>query len=148
MTLTDCDRGHWWQIVGNAGFFGCYEASREALCGPREVGSATEASNVLGTLLAGGLGGVGFWAVSLPLDTIKTRVQVGGGCGGGRAALFTGLYAGAGPVFLRAFIANAALFCAVEHSRAALDRLDSLLAGRRQVHDVGGGGGSGRWRAA
>ena len=84
-------------------------------------------------MLCGGLAGMVYWAVVLPVDTAKTRMQVatpGGPEDGGLLAqlravyaqrgMREGLYAGARPVMLRAFVANAVQWAAGE---AAVTRL-------------------------
>jgi hypothetical protein len=68
--------------------------------------------------IAGGLAGIAEWTVSLPLDTIKTRVQSGEGTAssGFYSACINiyesqgarGFYRGIGPVMLRAFPASGA----------------------------------------
>jgi hypothetical protein len=87
------------------------------------------------TVLCGGVAGMVYWAAVLPIDTAKTRMQVatpGGADDGGllaqlRAVLaqrgVAGLYAGARPVMLRAFVANAVQWAAWE---AASTRLREL----------------------
>ena len=82
--------------------------------------------------LCGGLAGMIYWAVVLPIDTAKTRLQVAlpRGCGGTAAGdmgllghlravhaergIASGWYAGVGPVMLRGFVANAVQWLAWE----------------------------------
>jgi len=85
-------------------------------------------------MIAGGLAGMIFWAVSIPADVIKSRYQTAPegkytGLGHvyrnlireeGASALFRGL----GPALLRAFPANAACFIGVEFSKKFLTFLD------------------------
>jgi solute carrier family 25 carnitine/acylcarnitine transporter 20/29 len=121
--------------AGSTAYFAVYEGVRRALAPAVEAEPPTAA-----VLLAGGLAGVANWCVALPIDAVKSRIQleaIGAGAGaapppasamrsvaarlyreGGAAAFYRGL----GPVLLRAFPANAACFFAMETSRAALDK--------------------------
>jgi len=86
----------------------------------------------LAIVTAGGLAGIANWAVAIPADVIKTRLQTApeGTYKGtmdcllqllrneGPRALFKGL----GPAMVRAFPANAACFLGVEVARKALDK--------------------------
>ena len=95
------------EVSGNAGMFGAYEGAKAVT---RDIDRP-----ILSTLVAGGIGGLGFWALALPFDGFKTRAQVGlGDVGPQGGSMLRNLYRGGSPVFLRAFIANAALFGAVE----------------------------------
>lgn len=67
------------------------------------------------SLYAGGLAGMAEWALILPLDTMKTRVQAGNVAGlrAATTAIFAaggirGFYSGLVPMMVRAFPANAA----------------------------------------
>jgi hypothetical protein len=84
-------------------------------------------------VLCGGLAGMIYWSAVLPIDTAKTRLQVATPCRVQDMGLLghmrdvyaqrgfrRGLYAGAGPVMLRAFVANAVQWAAWE---AATKRL-------------------------
>jgi hypothetical protein len=55
-------------------YFSSFEAARAALAPPRARGAGGEPP-VAVTLAAGGLAGVLSWALALPLDVIKSRVQ-------------------------------------------------------------------------
>jgi hypothetical protein len=103
------------EIPGNFAFFGAYEASQSTFK------EHTKVSEFPRALLSGGIGGMSFWLVSLPMDTIKTQVQVSEGRSGIAVARelimrdgVKSLYRGCAPVLVRAFIANAALFSTVE----------------------------------
>ena len=87
----------------------------------------------MSAVLCGGLAGMIYWAAVLPVDTAKTRLQCATPCGVSDLGVFGhmrdvyekrgfrhGLYAGAGPVMLRAFVANAVQWAAWE---AAIARL-------------------------
>lgn len=104
-------------IPGSIAYFGVYEAGKKTL--PVGVG---------GVLLAGGLAGMANWAVAIPADVVKSRLQAGHGKEGaftilrrmlkeeGAGSLFRGL----GPVMLRAFPANAACFLGMETGKKLL----------------------------
>jgi hypothetical protein len=105
------------EVVGNASMFGTYEGTRAVT---RDIDRP-----ILSTLVAGGIGGVGFWALALPFDGLKTRAQVGAPQG---ALVLANLYRGGSLVFLRAFVANAALFATVESTVHVLARLERAVA--------------------
>lgn len=74
-------------------------------------------------LIAGGCAGIAFWSVSMPIDTIKTRVMAADSAYSGpiacARALYTeggvrGFYRGFSAALLRAFPANAAAFTAFD----------------------------------
>jgi len=80
---------------------------------------------VFGTLFAGGMAGIMNWVAALPIDTLKTKLQVAeaGKYPHGIRSVFvevvknegiTSLYRGFIPVMIRAFPANAALFLGYE----------------------------------
>jgi hypothetical protein len=97
------------EISGNAGMFGAYEGAKAVIAG-YDIDRP-----ILSTLVAGGIGGLGFWSLALPFDGFKTRAQVGiSAVGSQGGSWLRNLYRGGSPVFLRAFVANAALFGAVE----------------------------------
>jgi hypothetical protein len=88
------------------------------------------------TVLCGGLAGMTYWAVVLPIDTAKTRMQVASRGGVDDTGLLAqlravyaqrgvaqGLYAGARPVMLRAFVANAVQWAAWESASTRLHAL-------------------------
>lgn len=110
------------EVPGNALFFASYEALQ------RSATSAGLGESSLAAPLCGGMAGVAYWLVVLPLDTAKTRIQVlspGQPCAElgllgtlreeyRQRGFARGWYAGARPVILRAFVANAAQWAAFE----------------------------------
>lgn len=85
----------------------------------------------LDPLIAGGIAGMACWAVGLPLDAIKTRIQASEGlslmnCTRQimREAGPAGFYKGWRPVMLRAAIANAVCFKAIETTQSALSTIE------------------------
>lgn len=91
-------------------------------------------ASMFGTILAGGSAGIANWAVGMPADVIKSRLQTapeGTYPNGARDVLKElllregplGFYKGITPVILRAFPANAACFIGFELCRNFLDML-------------------------
>lgn len=85
----------------------------------------------LDPLIAGGIAGMACWAVGLPLDAIKTRVQASTGLSLMQCAKqvmreggIAGFYHGWRPVMLRAAIANAVCFKTIESTQSALSRIE------------------------
>jgi len=87
--------------------------------------------NVAGTLFAGGMAGMFNWLVALPIDTLKSKLQVApeGTYKHGIRSVFAeimrtegpaALYRGLSAVMLRAFPANAACFLGYETALKAL----------------------------
>jgi solute carrier family 25 (mitochondrial carnitine/acylcarnitine transporter), member 20/29 len=126
--------------TGSFAYFAVYEGLKRRLT---PAGSSTTTLSPLAVVLAGGCAGVANWLLAIPIDTVKTVVQMrassgsgsgsgGGGGGGGFLATATrlvreegvaSLYKGVGPALLRAFPANAACFLGMELSRTAMDTL-------------------------
>jgi len=89
--------------------------------------------NLGAVIMAGGTAGVAMWAVAIPPDVIKSRIQ------SAPSGTYSGfmdcvrktiaadgvgaLWKGFGPAMARAFPANAATFLGVEYSRQMLDKL-------------------------
>jgi hypothetical protein len=103
------------ELPGNALFFASYEALQ------RQAARLGCGDSPLAAPVCGGLSGVFFWACVLPMDTAKTRIQcLSPGQVGAEMGLvatlrsewaakgLAGWYAGARPMMLRAFVANAA----------------------------------------
>jgi len=115
---------------GSAAYFAAYEVTKKALT---PEGSSPSDLNLGAIILAGGTAGVAMWALAIPPDVLKSRLQSAptGTYSGlmdcarktiaqdGVAALWRGF----GPAMARAFPANAATFLGVEASRKVLDRL-------------------------
>ncbi|RYG52069.1 solute carrier family 25 protein [archaeon] len=113
---------------GSFAYFAVYEAYKRHFT---QHGHAASASTVL---IGGGLAGVFNWIVALPLDVVKSRIQIQTGAGASTSILavarqlvkeegVAGLYRGSAPALLRAFPANAACFMGMELSMAALNKL-------------------------
>ncbi|XP_014614663.1 PREDICTED: congested-like trachea protein [Polistes canadensis] len=109
-----------------ATYFYCYERIMEFL-----LGNSTEIT--WQPLLAGGTAGIATWLVSLPADSMKTRLQISpmGTYPRGVRSIFPiimkeggilGLYRGVVPVLIRAFIANAACFYSLELAFNIMDK--------------------------
>ncbi|CAL1398014.1 unnamed protein product [Linum trigynum] len=109
------------EAVGNAVFFSVYEYVRYYM--HRHLkGDSSNRSNVMDMgigIVTGGLGGVAFWSVVLPLDVAKTIIQTSPDNNSTRNpfkvlnAIYRsngvkGCYTGLGPTIVRAFPANAA----------------------------------------
>ncbi|KAL4268080.1 mitochondrial carrier family protein [Pleurotus pulmonarius] len=121
---------HLYKEGGSAAYFAAYEVTKKALT----PAGATPADLNLGAIIfAGGTAGVAMWAIAIPPDVLKSRLQSAptGTYSGfmdcarktiaqdGVAALWKGF----GPAMGRAFPANAATFLGVEASRKLLDSL-------------------------
>lgn len=61
------------EMPGYFVFFGGYELTRELLAPP---GKTKEEVGALGTMAAGAVGGMLFWAFIFPADVVKSRIQV------------------------------------------------------------------------
>ena len=115
-------------VPGSVAYFGGYEMAKIAFT---PAGSSPDKLSIPVVLTAGGLAGMFNWAVAIPPDVLKSRLQTApeGKYSGirdvfvdlmktdGPKALFRGI----GPAMLRAFPANAACFMGVEIARKGLD---------------------------
>ncbi|KAF9015533.1 carnitine/acyl carnitine carrier [Cyathus striatus] len=115
---------------GSAAYFAAYEVTKKALT---PAGASPADLNLSAIIVAGGTAGVAMWALAIPPDVLKSRIQSAptGTYSGlmdcarktiardGVAALWKGF----GPAMARAFPANAATFLGVEASRKVLDSL-------------------------
>ncbi|KAH9984641.1 mitochondrial carrier domain-containing protein [Russula compacta] len=112
---------------GSAAYFAAYEVTKKALA-PANASSSD--LNIGQVILAGGLAGVAMWAIAIPPDVLKSRLQsaptgtYSGIVDCARKTIATGgvkaLWKGFGPAMARccqAFPANAATFLGVEASR-------------------------------
>jgi len=106
--------------LGSLFYFSSYEYIKHSLTPEGKSGP-----NALGVVFAGGMAGVFNWLAALPVDTLKSKLQVapeGTYKHGIRSVFaevvkrdgFMSLYRGFGPVMIRAFPANAACFLGYE----------------------------------
>ncbi|KAJ2588521.1 carnitine transporter [Coemansia sp. RSA 1722] len=117
-------------VPGSVAYFGAYELIKKALTNQ----SAGQGAISPGAIVAaGGLAGMANWAVAIPPDVLKSRLQTApeGKYTGvrqvfvemmrteGAGALFRGM----GPAMLRAFPANAACFLGVELSLQFMNKI-------------------------
>lgn len=112
------------EIPGYCAFFAAYEHAH---------GATVHLGNASSAILSGGIGGLAFWSVGLPMDTIKSVVQCGEASSMREAAArivrsrgLPGFYAGCCPVMLRAFVANSALFLAADSTARFVGATSSL----------------------
>ena len=120
-------------VVGVTAYFYFYEGARIAMAGPDRPPTSI---SFLQTMLAGGIGGVGYWALCYPLDIVKTAVQCdsihpaqrryAGALDAaaqlwkeGGARRFT---AGLSPALLRSFPANAVGFAVYESTKEMVEK--------------------------
>jgi len=115
---------------GSAAYFAAYEVTKKAL---KPAGAQSSDLNIGQVILAGGTAGVAMWAIAIPPDVLKSRLQsapTGTYSGIVDCARKTiavdgvrALWKGFGPAMARAFPANAATFLGVEASRKVMDNL-------------------------
>lgn len=120
----------WRDVPGSVAYFGAYELFKRALT---PEGSTPAQLNPGAVLVGGGMAGIANWMVSLPFDTIKSRLQTApegtytGMLDVARKTIaqsgVSGLFRGLGPAMLRAFPANAACFMGMEVSMKVLNLL-------------------------
>jgi solute carrier family 25 carnitine/acylcarnitine transporter 20/29 len=115
---------------GSAVYFAAYEVTKKAMT---PVGQDPSRLNLGAIVFAGGTAGVAMWAIAIPPDVIKSRIQSAPEgmyrgfidctrttiAADGMSALWRGFW----PAMGRAFPANAAAFLGVEYSRKLLDML-------------------------
>lgn len=109
-------------------YFLTYEYFKDDLA--RRIGTEG-AFGMLGTICAGGLAGIANWAIAMPADVLKSRLQTAPeGKYNGIRDVFrelmrqegpSALYKGVTPVMLRAFPANAACFIGFEVAMKGLN---------------------------
>lgn len=108
-------------------YFSTYEYSKKLLI--KDQGW----NPVVGTFMSGGFAGIANWLGCLPIDTMKSKLQVApeGTYKKGMASVaaeimakdgLAGFYRGIGPVMIRAFPANAATFLGYETTIKFLNR--------------------------
>ncbi|KAJ2382688.1 carnitine transporter [Coemansia sp. RSA 2611] len=117
-------------VPGSVAYFGAYEFIKKSLTSQ----SAGQGSiSPLAIVTAGGLAGMANWAVAIPPDVLKSRLQTApeGRYSGVRQVFVEmmraegpgALFRGIGPAMLRAFPANAACFLGVELSLQFMNSL-------------------------
>ncbi|CAK5264896.1 unnamed protein product [Mycena citricolor] len=114
---------------GSAAYFAAYEVTKGLLT---PAGASSSELNLGAIIIAGGTAGVAMWALAIPPDVLKSRLQsapTGTYSGMMDCARKTiaqdgvkALWKGFGPAMGRAFPANAATFLGVEASRNLMDR--------------------------
>ncbi|KAJ7786152.1 carnitine/acyl carnitine carrier [Mycena metata] len=114
---------------GSAAYFAAYEVTKKALT---PAGSSPSELNLGAIIMAGGTAGVAMWAVAIPPDVLKSRLQsapngtYSGFMDCARKTIaqdgVRALWKGFGPAMSRAFPANAATFLGVEASRNLMDK--------------------------
>lgn len=112
-------------VPASAGYFGAYEYTKRLLRGPD--GKTSDS----GLLLAGGMAGVMNWAVCMPMDVVKSRIQTAAvGASTNFVTIFKNilvnegplaLYKGFGAVMIRAFPCNAIGFLIYDKTFAWLN---------------------------
>lgn len=115
---------------GSAAYFAAYEVTKKALT---PAGGSPGDLNLSAVIIAGGTAGVAMWAIAIPPDVLKSRLQsapngtYSGILDCARKTIaqdgVRALWKGFGPAMARAFPANAATFLGVEASRKLLDGL-------------------------
>jgi len=115
---------------GSAAYFAAYEVTKKSLT---PAGSSPSQLNLGAIIIAGGTAGVAMWAIAIPPDVLKSRLQsaptgtYSGILDCARKTIAAdgigALWKGFGPAMARAFPANAATFLGVEASRKLLDGL-------------------------
>ncbi|KAG5653345.1 hypothetical protein H0H81_000967 [Sphagnurus paluster] len=114
---------------GSAAYFAAYEVTKKALT---PAGSSPAELNLSAIILAGGTAGIAMWALAIPPDVLKSRLQsaptgtYSGMLDCARKTIaqdgIRALWKGFGPAMARAFPANAATFLGVEASRNLMDK--------------------------
>lgn len=117
-------------VPGSGVYFAAYELVKNAMI-PK--GGSSKDFTLAHTLFAGGMAGLLGWIYMLPPDTIKSRIQSAPeGTYKGMFDCFQqlvktegygALYKGIGPVFVRAFPANAACFAGYEIAMKFLNKI-------------------------
>mgnify|MGYP000103134679 CR=1 FL=1 len=119
-------RGFGIQIARDIPFYAFFFGSYDFSC--KLFKKYTDVSDTTAYFISGGLAGQAAWVASLPFDTVKSVIQT---TANPKSVLDTtkdivarygvrGLYSGIEVAVIRAFPANAALFCAYELSRSLM----------------------------
>jgi solute carrier family 25 carnitine/acylcarnitine transporter 20/29 len=120
-------------VPANSAYFGIYELTRRWLT-PKD--STVDKLPMSKVLLAGGLGGVGFWLTTYPIDVIKSSIQADSPDKSKRKyhgvldcakkihqrSGIGGFFKGFTPCLIRAFVANATCFLAYEYTRSQMTK--------------------------
>jgi len=120
-------------IPANSLYFGVYELSRKSMV---KQGQRVEDLPAWKVLLAGGLGGMAYWAFVYPTDVIKSSLQTDSIVRSERkysgymdaakkihkADGIKGFFKGFTPCMIRSFPANAVCFLAYEYSKKLIDK--------------------------
>eukprot|EP01114_Cavostelium_apophysatum_P008890 TRINITY_DN2184_c0_g1_i1.p1 TRINITY_DN2184_c0_g1~~TRINITY_DN2184_c0_g1_i1.p1 ORF type:complete len:295 (+),score=42.26 TRINITY_DN2184_c0_g1_i1:158-1042(+) len=115
-------------IPANAAYFGAYEIARRNMVQPGQDVAQLPAWKVL---IAGGIGGMSYWATTFPFDVVKSKIQTDStnvserkyhGLGDAFAKIYkaegaNGFWKGITPCMLRSFPANAVCFLLYELTR-------------------------------
>ncbi|KAG6862442.1 hypothetical protein C0995_011882 [Termitomyces sp. Mi166 len=114
---------------GSAAYFAAYEVTKKVLT---PAGSSPAELNLGAIIVAGGSAGIAMWALAIPPDVLKSRIQsapegtYSGVLDCARKTIaqdgVRALWKGFGPAMARAFPANAATFFGVELSRTLMDK--------------------------
>lgn len=113
------------EMPGYFFFFGGYEGTRSFL---QKDGQGKDDLGLLKTMVAGGIGGLVFWATTYPIDVVKSRIQVNNQKENFAALTLQifrkegigALYNGLTPTLVRTIPATATLFVAYEYSKKFL----------------------------
>ncbi|KAI9292495.1 mitochondrial carnitine/acylcarnitine translocase [Neoconidiobolus thromboides FSU 785] len=111
-------------IPGSMAYFTIYEVLKKELAG-------NDKNSILPIIVAGGVAGMANWALAMPFDVLKSRIQTQETSLGIKTTFnqlvkaegYRGLYRGLAPALLRAFPANAACFLGVELSLQLMNTL-------------------------
>jgi len=115
-------------FVGNAFYFGCYDYWKQGYL----KRNGLEQLPMSLSMFYGGLTGWAYWIVVMPIDTVKSMIQVSENSSRVTMVKIIGevkqrgfykvLYRGFGPALGRAFPAHAACFLGYEKTKQVLDR--------------------------
>lgn len=123
-------------IPGSVAYFGIYEYIKRTLISfqQKDDDSPSTSLSPVAIMTAGGFAGMACWAVSIPVDVVKSRYQVAPE-GQYKSAIevyqvliktegYGALFRGMRPALIRAFPANAACFMGMEFCRSSLSFMD------------------------
>mmetsp|Transcript_15150 Transcript_15150/g.21145 ORF Transcript_15150/g.21145 Transcript_15150/m.21145 type:complete len:299 (+) Transcript_15150:86-982(+) len=118
-------------IPATAAYFGAYELARKGMKGPNEDLDKMAAWKIL---IAGGIGGMAYWASTFPLDVVKSTIQTDATKISERKYKgwmdcfksihqqlgWKGFFRGFAPCMVRSFPANATCFLAYEYAKKVM----------------------------